>query len=397
MNYSIEGLGLKLNTREDIAPYLGQIEPNITQLEEIHLCGNTIGVGAAQALAEVLKKASEIRVADFADIFTGRLITEIPTALSALCDSLIDKEHLIEVNLSDNAFGGRSVDPIVPFLSKNPSFQIFRLNNNGLGPEGGTVIANALRDNAAVRRAIPPEKRSSLRTVICGRNRLEDGSATAWAEAFAAHGTLVEVRLPQNGIRMAGSVALAEGLAKNTDLELLDLQDNTLSQRGDQAFATALPSWPRLHTLNFSDCVLSEEGEVPQVIEALANGSNPLLRTLQLQNDNLENGTVAVLARGIGTHLKAVTRIEFQENDAEEDDPGIETLKENLIVRGGKFLFSDDDEEDQEEEEEELLDAEEWEGDVSTEFADALEKKDDADEESDKLADLLNKVSLQTS
>jgi len=283
----------------------------------------------------------------------------------------------------------------VPFLSKNPSFQIFRLNNNGLGPEGGTVIANALRDNATVRRAIPSEKRSSLRTVICGRNRLEDGSASAWAEAFAAHGTLVEVRLPQNGIRMAGSVALAEGLAKNADLELLDLQDNTLSQRGDQAFANALSSWPRLHTLNFSDCVLSEEGEVPQVIEALANGSNPLLRTLQLQNDNLENSTVTVLASGIGTHLKAVTRIEFQENDAEEDEPGIETLKENLIARGGKFLFSDDDEEDEEEEEEELLDAEE--GDVSTEFVDALEKKDDADEESDELADLLDKVSLQTS
>jgi Ran GTPase-activating protein (RanGAP) involved in mRNA processing and transport len=35
MNYSIEGLGLELNTREDIAPYLHQIEPNITQLEEI--------------------------------------------------------------------------------------------------------------------------------------------------------------------------------------------------------------------------------------------------------------------------------------------------------------------------------------------------------------------------
>jgi Ran GTPase-activating protein 1 len=62
MNYSIEGLCLKLNTREDIAPYLSQIEPNITQLEEIHLCGNTLGVGAAQALAEVLQKASAIRV-----------------------------------------------------------------------------------------------------------------------------------------------------------------------------------------------------------------------------------------------------------------------------------------------------------------------------------------------
>ena len=416
MNYSIEGLGLKLNTREDIAPYLGQIEPNITQLEEIHLCGNTLGVGAAQALAEVLQKASAIRVrtasmshflaynqspnappqvADFADIFTGRLITEIPTALSALCDSLVDKEHLVEVNLSDNAFGGRSVDPIVPFLSKNPSFQIFRLNNNGLGPEGGTVIANALRDNAAVRKAIPAEKRSKLRIVICGRNRLEDGSASAWAEAFAAHGTLVEVRLPQNGIRMAGSVALAEGLAKCAALEWLDLQDNTLSQPGDQAFANALPSWPDLHTLNFSDCVLSEEGEIPQVIEALAKGSNPRLRTLQLQNDNLENGAVSVLACAIGTHLKEIIRIEFQENDAEEDDEGIETLRDNLIVRGGKFLFSDEDEEEEEEEEDELQDAEE--GDVSTEFAEVSEGRDDVDEEADDLADMLDKVSLATS
>jgi len=391
MNYSIEGLGLKLNTREDIEPYLKQIEPNISQLEEIHLCGNTIGVGAAQALAEVLDRASNIKVADFADIFTGRLITEIPIALSAICDSLVDKAHLVEINLSDNAFGGRSVDPIVPFLSKNPSFQVFRLNNNGLGPEGGTVIANALRDNAAVRKATPGERRSSLHTVICGRNRLEDGSAPAWAEAFAAHGTLVEVRMPQNGIRMDGSVALAEGLAKNAALEVLDLQDNTLSQPGDRAFATALSFWPNLKTLNLSDCVLSEEGEIPQVIDTLAKGSNRLLRTLQLQNNNLDNATVSVLAGAIGTHLKMTTRIEFQENDAGEDEDEVVTLTENLIARGGKFVFSDEDEEEEEEEEEELEDAEEGEG---SEFGEAAEE---ADKEADSLADLMGQVSLTSS
>lgn len=389
MNYSIEGLGLKLNTREDIEPYLKQIEPNISQLEEIHLCGNTIGVGAAQALAEVLNKASKIKVVDFADIFTGRLITEIPIALAAICDSLIDKAHLVEINLSDNAFGGRSVDPIVPFLSKNPSFQIFRLNNNGLGPEGGAVIANALRDNAAVRKVMPIEGRSSLRTIICGRNRLEDGSAPAWAEAFAAHGTLVEVRMPQNGIRMDGSVALAEGLAKNAALEVLDLQDNTLSQLGDRAFAAALSSWPDLHTLNLSDCILSEEGEIPQVVDTLAKGSNPLLRTLQLQNNNLDNATVSALAGAIGTHLKIVTRIEFQENDAEEDDEATITLIENLTARGGKFIFSDEDEEEEEEEEEVLEDAEE-----GSEFGGAAGKKGEVDEEADILADLIDKVSL---
>jgi Ran GTPase-activating protein 1 len=339
----------------------------------------------------VCQSSSNVKVADFADIFTGRLITEIPIALSAICDSLVDKAHLVEINLSDNAFGGRSVDPIVPFLSKNPSFQVFRLNNNGLGPEGGTVIANALRDNAAVRKAIPGERRSSLHTVICGRNRLEDGSAPAWAEAFAAHGTLVEVRMPQNGIRMDGSVALAEGLAKNAALEVLDLQDNTLSQPGDRAFAAALSLWPNLQTLNLSDCVLSEEGEIPQVIDTLAKGSNRLLRTLQLQNNNLDNATVSVLAGAIGTHLKMVTRIEFQENDAGEDEDEVVTLTENLIVRGGKFVFSDDDEEEEEEEEEELEDAEEGDG---SEFGEAAEE---ADKEADSLADLMGKVSLTRS
>ena len=58
--YSIHGKGLKLDTRADVEPYLREINPEV--LEEIHLGGNTIGVEAAQALAEVLQKASKLRV-----------------------------------------------------------------------------------------------------------------------------------------------------------------------------------------------------------------------------------------------------------------------------------------------------------------------------------------------
>ncbi|KAL1724614.1 hypothetical protein EV714DRAFT_278494, partial [Schizophyllum commune] len=118
---SWQGRQLKLNTRADVEPLLAGIDP--TTIEEIHLGGNTVGIEAAQALAEFLSKATSIKVADFADIFTGRLITEIPPALSAICDALIDKTSLVEINLSDNAFGGRSVDPMVPFLTQNRSFQ----------------------------------------------------------------------------------------------------------------------------------------------------------------------------------------------------------------------------------------------------------------------------------
>ncbi|KAA1469662.1 RNI-like protein [Dentipellis sp. KUC8613] len=382
---SLHGKGLKLDSRQDIEPHLRDSDP--AKLEEIHFGGNTIGVEASQALAEFLQKATALKVADFADIFTGRLISEIPQALSAICDALIDKTSLVEIDLSDNAFGGRSVDPMVPFLTQNRSFQILKLNNNGLGPAGGAIIADALRKSAELSKK--EGKVSNLRVVICGRNRLENGSAPAWADAFAAHGTLREVRMPQNGIRMEGIKALASGLAKNVDLEHLDLQDNTFSEEGSQAFAEALPHWPSLHTLNFSDCVLSAEGEVPRTIEVLATGSNPLLRILQLQNNNLEGKTAAVLAEAIGTHLKQVNILEFQWNEVEEDDEGIQTLLDNLKSRGGKFLLDDEDEEEDEDEAEA---EDEGEDEVKPEKPEA--EKSDTDKAADALADLLDKVTI---
>ena len=59
-NLSLHGKGLKLNTREDIDPYLKDVDA--TLLEEIHLGGNTIGVEASQALADFLAKTQVLKV-----------------------------------------------------------------------------------------------------------------------------------------------------------------------------------------------------------------------------------------------------------------------------------------------------------------------------------------------
>ncbi|KAF9778712.1 hypothetical protein BJ322DRAFT_1014467 [Thelephora terrestris] len=344
--FSLQGKSLKLDSRSDIEPHLENVDPAV--VEEIHLGGNTIGVEAAKALAEFLEKTTVLKVADFADIFTGRLITEIPPALSAICDALRDKTSLVELDLSDNAFGSRSVDPIVPFLKHNRSFQIFKLNNNGLGPEGGTVIANALAESAKLSKK--EGKPSQLRTLICGRNRLQDGSSEAWAEAFAAHGSLVEVRMPQNGIRMDGIANLAHGLARCPNLEYLDLQDNTFGEVGSVAMADALSVWTELTFLNFSDCVLSNEGEgVSAITETIANGSNPKLQTLQLQNNNMETDSFALLAEGI-SKLPSLKRLELQWNEVDDDeDENLQTLVQSLKQRGGKAFLNDEEEEEEEE------------------------------------------------
>ncbi|KAG5650228.1 hypothetical protein H0H81_000251 [Sphagnurus paluster] len=379
---SLSGKGLKLDTRADIEPWLKAVDPTV--IEEIHFGGNTLGVEASQALAEFLEKTAVLK-ADFADIFTGRLISEIPLALSAICDALKDKATLIELNLSDNAFGGRSVEPIVPFLTHNRSFQVLKLNNNGLGPAGGVVLANALLESAQLSKAAGQQ--SNLRTVICGRNRLEDGSAPAWAEAFAAHGTLVEVRMPQNGIRMNGITALARGLSKCAGLKHIDLQDNTFTDDGAtsglEAWAEALRAWPELHTLNLSDCVLSTDGEVPVLLEALANGSNTKLHTLQLQNNNLEGQTFALFAEKILSTLASVKKLEVQYNDQEEDDEQVAKIAVVLKARGGKLYATDEDEEEEEGEDEE-----------EDEKEDIQDEKPATDPQVDDLANLISKVQI---
>ena len=330
-------------------------------------------------------------MADFADIFTGRLITEIPLALTAICDALKDKTSLVELNLSDNAFGGRSVDPIVPFLTHNRSFQVLKLNNNGLGPAGGATLAGALLESARVTKA--EGKQSNLRIVICGRNRLEDGSASVWADAFAAHGTLVEVRMPQNGIRMAGITHLAQGLSKCPDIRHIDFQDNTFTEEtalsGIRAWTDALSSWPNLHTLNLSDCVLSAEGEVPSIVTALSTGSNPSLHTLQLQNNNLTSQSFGQLAGAISGHLAKLMTLELQWNEPDDDDEHIETLADSLRQRGGKLFVSDEDEEEEEE------GKEEGEEDREREQASAPDKTEvPRSPDGDDLADLMDKISI---
>ncbi|KAG6916319.1 hypothetical protein DXG01_007369 [Tephrocybe rancida] len=392
---SLNGRGLKLNTRADIEPLLAAVDPTV--IEEIHFGGNTIGVEASQALGEFLEKATVLkaRIADFADIFTGRLITEIPQALSAICDALKDKTSLVELNLSDNAFGGRSVDPIVPFLIENRNFQVLKLNNNGLGPAGGVVLANALLESA--KRSKAEGKKSSLRTVICGRNRLEDGSAPAWADAFAAHGTLVEVRMPQNGIRMKGITALARGLAQCPNLGHVDLQDNTFTEDGAidglEAWTDAVRSWPELRALNLSDCFLSSDGEIPVLLSALALGTNPKLHTLQLQNNNLESQTFELFAENISKTLLSLMSLDLTDNDQEEDDEYLETIALSMKQRGGKLLaFEDDDEDEVEEEDEEAV---EKEAPVASKEPE-VKASAEADKAADDLADLLSKVEIKS-
>ena len=59
--FSLEGKGLNLDTAEDIEPHIKELKEN-DNVEEVRLLGNTLGIGASEALAKVLETKKKLQV-----------------------------------------------------------------------------------------------------------------------------------------------------------------------------------------------------------------------------------------------------------------------------------------------------------------------------------------------
>lgn len=60
-SFSIVGRNLKLDTASDIKPVLDELN-QVAELREVHFGGNTLGVEACKALADVLREKKELQV-----------------------------------------------------------------------------------------------------------------------------------------------------------------------------------------------------------------------------------------------------------------------------------------------------------------------------------------------
>ncbi|KAI4105416.1 MAG: hypothetical protein LQ339_003480 [Xanthoria mediterranea] len=380
--FSLEGRGLKLDTEDDARSHTQGLSSTKTYTH-ISLSGNTLGAPACTYLAPLLSAQTSLTSINLADIFTSRLLSEIPPALTSLLTSLLPLQNLTTIDLSDNAFGLKTQAPLVDFLRQHVPLQHLILNNNGLGPEAGTHIATALftladrkaearihaANNATKGTHIPP-----LETLICGRNRLETGSMAAWAQAFQKHPHLKTVKMVQNGIRQPGiRTLLLDGLNYCRELEVLDLQDNTFTHVGAEALSSSLPLWPHLRELGVGDSLLGRKGGMGMLCAALSQGRNKELRVLRLQYNEIDSRGVARLLRVVEekegeSKLPCLRRVELNGNKFAEEDEGVARLRRVLEGRRGdddgegdgeefgldqfSDLEEDSDVEDEEEEEE---------------------------------------------
>jgi Ran GTPase-activating protein 1 len=379
--FSLAGKGLKLDTKEDLEKHIQPLVDS-SDVTHIDLSGNTLGVPACAALAPILSSKSKLEYADLHDIFTSRLLEEIPPALSSLLTALLECPKLHTIDLSDNAFGLNTKDPLVNFLSKHTPLKHLILNNNGMGPIAGTSIADALTALAEKKATARKDGKDvpDLESVVCGRNRLENGSMAAWAKAYEAHKSgMKSVKMTQNGIRPEGiSYLVTAGLSKCSNLEVFDLQDNTFTYKGASALAKAVKGWEKLVELGVGDDMLGNRGSI-KVFEALAEGNNKQAQVLRLQFNDITPAGLKVLLQ-TAKQVETLRRIELDGNKFEEEDDSLEALSELLSERKDE-KGTDDDPEDHWG----LGDLEDLEGVDSDEEEEAEESEEEAEDVRKKL------------
>lgn len=259
--FSLSQKALKFDTAAQVEEYCNAIK-NAKNLQFVRLDGNSFGIEAAKALSLAIGQSKRVKNVNLSDCFTGRLKEEVPVAIEAFSRALLGLPHLVVVDFSDNAFGPAGAQAVSSFLSQCSTLEELKISNNGLGPEGGKIIAESLTKLASISK--------TLKRIYIGRNRLENGSAEAFAKAFEAHSSsLEEVAMYQNGIRPEGiHLLISNGLSKCSKLKLLDLQDNTFTLKGSEALSLALPKLSNLRQLNIGDCLLGDKGSL-KVIQAL--------------------------------------------------------------------------------------------------------------------------------
>uniref|UniRef100_A0A182W6Q7 Uncharacterized protein n=1 Tax=Anopheles minimus TaxID=112268 RepID=A0A182W6Q7_9DIPT len=359
----------------------------------LNLEGNTLGVEAAKGIGKALEKHPELKQALWKDLFTGRMKEEIPIALKALGQGMITAgTQLTVLDCSDNALGPNGMAGLVDLLESATCYTLeeLKLNNCGLGIQGGGMLADALiKGHEASKKVGKP---LALKVFIAGRNRLENAGAKLLSSTFAAIGTLEQIEIPQNGIAHVGIAALSQAFMKNKNLRIVNLNDNTIGPMGAGALSVALTYLPNLRELNFGDCLLKTKGAT-LIGEALHEGSAKLeVMDFGFNEIGPDGGFALVNATARKDKLRSLVLNgnQFGEECCDQlrklmrdynRDRALELDEDAGDVEDEEEEDEDEDEEEEDVEEEEEEDGSEEEDDETADHEDDEEDNDEGDEE----------------
>lgn len=369
---SFAGLGLKLMTAEDVKDICDAIIKH-KDLKVLRLEGNTIAPKAAEELAKALEKKKIQRLIGN-DLFTGRLKDEIPLALRSMCGAISSAgSNLVEINMSDNAFGPIGLDALMEFFQSECCYSLkeLRLHNNGLGPQGAQKFAHALEQGWR-----KSGKKMALEVFVCGRNRLEYEGAKSISNTLKLMGTLKEIQMPQNGIRPNAIEFVAEACAYNQSLRTINMNDNTFRSVGAEHMAKALCKLNDLEYINFGDCLLKSRGSLV-LTRALVQSPKIKEIILSFNEISLDNGIE--IAKLVSKKMNNLQLFDLNGNKFGEE--GILEIQ-NILKNIGPALLtlSEDEGTDDEDEDQSDVGEEEDSGDEEENSEVIVDGEEDYDE-----------------
>jgi len=344
--------GFKYHSVDDCKELIVELN-SFSNLGILELSGASFGLDACKLISDNLDRHGNIKIANFADMFTGKKSDEIPFAVKHLMDALKDKQ-VSSLDWSDNAFGPNGVRGFIDYMVGNQVCTHLNINNTGLGPEGGQLVANGLLgftleqwDNNKPETPHIPAEHCKLQSLKSGRGRLEDPGCIALSAAFEKMTTLKVLYLPQSGITPKGMLVLAKALRHNLELEELNLYDNNIGPKGAHEMFETIKLLKKLKILNLGDCMLTKK-EVAVLVDILKTVNT--LEELDLSYDGVND----TIAKGI------VQVIENNPNLAKLNlngncltDKGINAVKNALEkIQHGEALMTLSDNESEEEDSE---------------------------------------------
>lgn len=270
---------------------------------------------------------------NYNDIFVSRKLDAIPQSLTALTNALIGK-NILEINLSDNAFGPIGIKSFDKFVKATPCIKVFKITNCGIGPEGGEMVAAAISD-------------LKLTHFSAGRDRLENKGIKALAEVFIKMESLEIIDVPQNGIKKEGMLALIKSFKNNKNLREIYIHDNWVKDEAATDAADYFKEAANLERVNISDTDMGGESALA-IVKGLNQGAKKL-KEFKCNYNEVDENDVACEVFSQLFQMKELKEVEFIGNMC--DQALLKAFGTQFETREGVFNWKIPDECSDEEDE----------------------------------------------
>ena len=292
----------------EVAKYLADVICNNTSISTLYLANNNLKSMAGVVL-HALNNVSSLKVLD---LDNNNMTSEASVQLAGV---IKNNSHLEELHLSNNDLQS-SVTVVLHALQQHSKLKLLNLNENNLPDTVGKDIALVIKRNTSIqdlrlgfnnlKSSIIPillalkESKSRLNVLNLNGIGMSEEVAILVADVFHDRCSPHELHLCSNNLHSSATVII-QALQHNCFLKLLNLNNNNIPEQAAQDLADVI----KYNRCYLEDLRLSSnnlQSSVCLILEALkkeeetrSNRCHPMLKTLNLNNNNMSGKVTTLL------------------------------------------------------------------------------------------------------